>query len=118
MGTLAALPNGVGVLGMVPNPASVCWIVAKVLDRDNQGLMSHVLEGAEWAAFQQRANVINLSIAGGSYMNSAEDLFKEIRARGSLVVAAAGRNQCTIHPCGSSRWLLYTTLLQFLTRCL
>jgi serine protease len=93
LGILGALSNnGVGIVGALPDPTSVCWIIAKVLDGQDQGLMSQILEGTEWAAFEQNATIINLSIAGASYLNSAADLFQQIRDAGILAVAAAGND--------------------------
>jgi subtilisin family serine protease len=93
MGILGALSdNGLGIVGVVPDPTAVCWIIAKVLDGQDQGLMSQILEGTEWAAFEQNASVINLSIAGSVYLNSASDLFEQIRDAGILAVAAAGND--------------------------
>ncbi len=40
----------------------------------------------------QRADVINLSIGGGSFSQETQDLFTEVRNQGIIVIAAAGNN--------------------------
>lgn len=40
----------------------------------------------------QRADVINLSLGGGGYSQASQDLYRAVRARGIIVVAAAGND--------------------------
>ena len=44
----------------------------------------------------QRADVINLSLGGGSFSQETQDLFIEVRNQGVIVIAAAGNNNTNI----------------------
>jgi serine protease len=50
----------------------------------------------------QPADVINLSLGGEGYSQSAQDVFSQVRAKGIIVVAAAGNSasRTTIYPAG------------------
>jgi len=67
----------------------VCYLVAKVLDSDNSGSLSSLLEAVEWAQ-QEGAKVYNLSMDGARYSNAANQLFDRISSGGAIVVASAG----------------------------
>ncbi|MFT7288526.1 MAG: serine protease, partial [Halieaceae bacterium] len=45
----------------------------------------------------QAADIINLSLGGGGFSPSSQDLFNQLRERGIIVVAAAGNEGSTIH---------------------
>lgn len=67
-------------------------LLQKVLDADNGGRSSKILEAVQWA-IDEGADVFNLSIDGASYSNSGNRLMDEIyNNRGGLVVAAAGND--------------------------
>lgn len=86
-GIVAAVTNnGVGVAGVAGN----CSLMpVKVLDSDGGGTDFGVAQGIQWAA-DNGARVINLSLGGPEYSKALEDAVKYARAKGSLIVAAAG----------------------------
>jgi len=72
--------------------SDVCYLIGKVLDGDNNGSLSSLMEAVDWA-LDNGAKVFNLSIDGASYTSSANSLFDEIyNNRGGLVVASAGNS--------------------------
>ncbi|ASP38077.1 hypothetical protein CHH28_05000 [Bacterioplanes sanyensis] len=102
-GTVAAANNnGSGVAG-------VSW-GAKVMPMrvlgDGGGTTYDIIQGAFWAAGlsndsgtvpARRADVINMSLGGGSYSAAEEDAFRRVRDAGVIIVAAAG-NEATSLP--------------------
>ncbi len=97
-GTIAAATNnGLGVAG-------VSWgarvMPVRVLGV-NGGTQYDVLQGVRFAAGLEndsgtlpvkRADVINLSLGGGGFNDTAQTVFAEARAAGVIVVAAAGNS--------------------------
>ena len=69
----------------------VCFIIGRVFDDtgDNGANWSDILNAVKWA-YQQGANVINMSLGGGSYSMTGAILYKNIVENGSIVVAASG----------------------------
>jgi thermitase len=78
--------NGIGAAG-------VCWrcsiLPVKVIGRDGSGTASDVAEGIVWAA-DRGAAVINLSFVLSGHDDGVASALAYARARGALVVAAAG----------------------------
>jgi serine protease len=86
-GTIAALENGLGVLGVVRN-GEMNLLIAKVLANNGSSSGASVLAGVEWCQ-ENGANVINMSLGGFSQIHS--DFYREIYENdGVLIVAAAG----------------------------
>lgn len=56
--------------------------------------MSDILDAVEWVA-EQGANVINLSLGGPGYSETAEALYDSIRDDNKLVVCASGNDGTT-----------------------
>ncbi|MBL7200065.1 MAG: S8 family serine peptidase [Anaerolineae bacterium] len=85
----AAGNNGTGVAGMA-------WgsrlMVVKVLDNEGNGRYSDVAAGLVYAA-DNGAQVINVSLGGDEDLPVLRDAVDYARARGALIVAAAG-NYC------------------------
>jgi len=94
-------PPGVGGYGLGGAPAA--WIVpVKVLKSSGSGASADVAEGIRWAADEGGADVINLSLGGGS-CTAIGSAVNEARALGAVVVAAAGNSsthQITTAPGG------------------
>jgi thermitase len=88
-GVIAAQANnGVGGLG-------ACWrcsvMPVKVIGDDGTGTAADVAEGLVWAA-DHGAHVINLSFVLGGYDSGVAGAVAYARAKGALVVAAAGNS--------------------------
>lgn len=82
----AATNNGIGVAGAGYNTSI---LNGKVLGDDGSGYYSWVANGIVWAA-DQGAQVINMSLGGGSPSITLEDAVNYAWSKGSVVVAAAG----------------------------
>jgi serine protease len=98
-GTISAkTDNSSGVAG-------ISWksriMPLRVLGKDGVGTSYDILQSVRYAAGlendsgkvpDQTADIINLSLGGGSYSNSENTLFSQIRDSGIIVVAAAGNS--------------------------
>jgi len=88
-GTIAqATNNGVGFAG-IAHCSTI--IPVKVLDSRGSGTLADVAEGIRFAA-DNGANVINLSLGGGPRNPIMAEAVAYARARGSVVICAAGNN--------------------------
>jgi len=92
-GTVAAVDNAVGVVGVAPNAR--VWAV-KVLDPTGFGDNEHIALGIDWVIAKKRAVGGNwvISMSLGSTQSSAieEAAVKRAQTEGILVVAAAGNS--------------------------
>jgi len=96
-GTVAAASdNGMGVAGVAWNSRVM---PVRVLGAGGLGDSYDVLQGVRFAAGlandsgtvpAEPAAIVNLSLGGGGYSSSAQDVFRQVRDAGVLVVAAAG----------------------------
>lgn len=92
-GTIAAVDNGIGMIGVAPEAKIYA---AKVLNDDGSGGMSNIIRGIRWA-IAQGVDIINLSL--GTQSQPSEELHeavKEAVRQGVLIVAAAGNENSTI----------------------
>ena len=65
----------------------LCFIIARVFDDDGDGAnWSDILEAVKWT-YQKGAKIINMSLGGSSYSETASQVYKNIYSGGSLVVA-------------------------------
>lgn len=92
-GTIAALDNGIGVVGVAPEAR--IWPV-KVLDAQGIGSDENVVEGLDWVMREKQLNggdwVVNLSF-GSHYISFIEqDAVEEAIKEGIVIVAAAGND--------------------------
>lgn len=87
-GTVAALNNTLGVIGVAPQ-ASVYAI--KVLDRYGNGSYSSVAAGIEWA-ITNNMDIVNMSLGGSSGSRTLKTAVDNAYDAGILLVAAAGNN--------------------------
>jgi serine protease len=88
-GTIAQTTNNAfGVAGLA-HCATI--LPVKVLDERGRGSLADVAEGIRFAA-DAGAQVINLSLGGGRRVKVLEDAIAYARARGAVVVCAAGNN--------------------------
>lgn len=87
-GTIAALDNNLGVLGVTPN---VELYAVKVLDNSGSGSYADIAAGIEWA-IQNDMEVINMSLGGSTSSSILEEYSNLAYNSGILVVAAAGND--------------------------
>ncbi|MEK9152532.1 MAG: S8 family peptidase [Patescibacteria group bacterium] len=87
-GTVAALDNTVGVVGVAP---SAKLLGVKVLDRSGSGWLSDVVAGIDWAV-QNGAQVLSMSLSSSADVQALHDACDRAAAAGRLVIAAAGNS--------------------------
>jgi subtilisin family serine protease len=91
----AALDNGIGIAGVAPQARIM---PVKVIDQYGVAFYSDIALGIVYAA-DNGARVINLSLGGKPDSQTLRDAVDYARARGALVVAAAGNDGgAVLHP--------------------
>ncbi|MGI6364975.1 MAG: S8 family serine peptidase [Bacillota bacterium] len=85
-GTVAALDNTIGVLGVAP--AARLYAV-KVLDASGNGSYSNIIAGIQWA-INNDMDIINMSLGGSSGSSALQNACNAAYNAGILLVAAAG----------------------------
>lgn len=94
---VAAMNNGEGGVGVASGAKAM---PLRAMGRGG-GLSYDVLQAVRYAAGlendsgtlpAQRADIINLSLGGGGYSQASQDLYRAVRARGVIVIAAAGND--------------------------
>ncbi len=85
-GTIAALDNQIGVVGVAPD---VDLYAIKVLNQSGSGSLTAVAAGVEWA-MTQGLDVINMSLGGTSDSTTLRDACAAAYGAGVLIVASAG----------------------------
>ncbi len=88
-GTVAAVNNTIGVIGVAPNAS---LYAVKVLNNSGSGSFSGIAQGIEWA-INNKMDIINMSL-GGSTGSSTLQYYSDLAYNSSniLVVAAAGNS--------------------------
>lgn len=94
-GTIAALANGDGVVGVLPNNKVGLHIV-KVFSATGWSYSSSLIAAAEECA-AEGANVINMSLGGSRSVRTEEQAFARLNSEGILSIAAAGNDGNTRH---------------------
>lgn len=87
-GTVAAVNNTVGVVGVMPNQ-QVNLFISKVFDASGSASSSTIMEGVR-ACMDAGANVISMSLGGGRPSVVEARLYAEAARKNILVIAAAG----------------------------
>lgn len=85
-GIIAAAENGVGMVGVAPKAK---LLIVKVLSDGGWGTDESIANGIDFAA--KHADVISMSLGGG-YDERVHNAIKRARARGVIVVVAAGNS--------------------------
>ncbi|WP_416292525.1 S8 family serine peptidase [Paenibacillus illinoisensis] len=87
-GTIAAIDNGIGVVGISP---STELYAVKVIDGTGNGYTSSVIQGIEWA-INNNINIINMSFVSSQYSEALHEEILRAKEAGIIIVAAAGNN--------------------------
>ncbi|MFS0656431.1 S8 family peptidase [Bacillus sp. 179-C3.3 HS] len=85
-GTIAALDNKVGVVGVAPK-ASIYSV--KVADQNGDGYYSWIVQGIQWA-IENDMDVINISMGGANESEALKEAVDAAYEKGILIVASAG----------------------------
>lgn len=85
-GTISAIDNGIGVVGVAPN-ADI--FAVKVADSSGTGYTSSVIQGIEWS-IENDVDIINMSFVSSQYSEMLHEAIQQARAAGIIIVAAAG----------------------------
>jgi hypothetical protein len=88
-GTIGALDNGIGVVGVAPGVR--LWAV-KVLNSQGSGYTSGIIAGIDWVVAQGNIEVINMSLGGSGISTAYETAINNAVANGVVVVVAAGNS--------------------------
>jgi len=91
-GTVLALNNDIGVVGVAPQAS---LMIGKVLGNGGSGASSGVMAGCQWA-FDNNADIISMSLGGGGPSQAEQDLYQAIHDGGTLVIAAAGNSNTDV----------------------
>lgn len=87
-GTIAALRDGKGVVGVAPKAR---LYAVKVLDADGSGNLSDVIDGIVWAA-KNGMQVANMSLGAPTDSDAMHRAVRFAKGMGVVVVAAAGNS--------------------------
>lgn len=87
-GTVAALDNSIGVLGVAPNAE---LYAVKVLGANGRGSVSSIAQGLEWAALNNM-HIANMSLGAEGPSSTLERAVNYATSRDVLVIAATGNN--------------------------
>ncbi|MCE2572367.1 S8 family serine peptidase [Motilimonas eburnea] len=88
-GTIAALDNNIGVVGVAPGAR--LWAV-KVLDAQGSGSLSGIIAGIDWVVAQGDIEVINMSLGGSGSSSAMNQAIDSAFNSGVTVVVAAGNS--------------------------
>ena len=88
-GTIAALDNGIGVVGVAPGAR--LWAV-KVLGSNGSGSFSSILAGIDWVVARGDIEVLNMSLGGIGTSSAMNQAVANAVASGVTVVVAAGND--------------------------
>lgn len=87
-GTIAAVDDGVGVVGVAPE---VDLYGVKVLDAGGSGSFDDVIAGMQWAV-EHKMTVASMSLGASRGNPALEDAVKAMEAAGVILIAAAGNS--------------------------
>lgn len=94
-GTISAMNNDTGVVGVMPS-SNINLHIVKVFGGDGWAYSSSLMAAAEVCA-DNGANVINMSLGGEQFNFFERRTFNSLNSRGILSVAAAGNDGNTRH---------------------
>ena len=111
-GTIGALDNGIGVVGVAPGAR--LWAV-RVLDNTGSGSTSQVVAGMDWVVAQGNIEVANMSLGGG-VSQAIDDAANNMANHGIAVAVAAGNSNAdarTSSPARAANVLTVSALADF-----
>ena len=85
-GTIGALRNGLGVLGVAPK---VNIYAVKVLNDKGSGKLSNLIDGIGWCV-EKEIRVVNMSLSSSVENQTFRDMVQNARKAGITMVSAAG----------------------------
>ncbi|PFP29205.1 serine protease [Bacillus sp. AFS073361] len=85
-GTIAAVQNGTGVIGVAPEAS---LLIIKVLDKNGSGQYDWIINGINYAV-EQKADIISMSLGGSVDVPELHQAIQNAVAKQILVVCAAG----------------------------
>jgi len=88
-GTIAALDNDIGVVGVAPE---VSLYAVKVLGDNGSGSTSAIIAGIQWVRDQGNISIINMSLGSSLYSSTFNNACKNAYLDGILIVASAGNS--------------------------
>ena len=89
-GTIAALDNGIGVVGVAPGAR--LWAV-KVLNSKGSGYTSWIVAGIDWVtAHADQIEVANMSLGGSGYSQAEFDAIQGAVSKGVAFAVSAGNS--------------------------
>ncbi|WP_196141157.1 S8 family serine peptidase [Aliikangiella sp. G2MR2-5] len=94
-GTIAAINNGSGVVGVMPN-GNVNLHIIKVFNESGWGYSSSLVSAVD-NCVNAGANVISMSLGGGRSSRTEKNAFSNYYGQGVLSIAAAGNDGNTSH---------------------
>jgi hypothetical protein len=94
-GTIAAMNNGTGVIGVTPGTVSL-YIVKVYGDNCSWIYSSNLIDAANHCR-DAGANIINMSLGGAYYSSYENSKFQELYNGGLLLIAAAGNDGGTAY---------------------
>ncbi|MDX1457378.1 MAG: S8 family serine peptidase [Marinobacter sp.] len=113
-GSVGALDNGVGVVGIAPGAR--LWAV-KVLDSSGSGYESNIVAGIDWVASKAgEIEVANMSLGGTGYSQAEQDAITSAHNAGVVFVVAAGNsndNAAGYSPAGLDNVVTVSALADF-----
>jgi subtilisin len=87
-GTVAAIDNDFGVIGVGPE---VCLYAVKVLDKKGEGWLSDLIDALDWC-IENKMQVVNMSFGSLEGNQSFHDAIIRAHQAGITMVASAGSN--------------------------
>lgn len=94
-GTVAALDNSIGVVGIAPGAR--LWAV-KVLDSNGSGSFSDVIAGIDYVTANASViEVVNMSLGGQGSLNSLRTAIQNSVAAGVVYIVAAGNSRMDVY---------------------
>jgi hypothetical protein len=94
-GTIAAMNNSIGVVGV--SPGSVSLFIVKVFNDDCDWAYVSTLVDAAYQCYNAGAKIINMSLTGQYYSSFENSAFQDLYDEGVLSVAAAGNGGGTAY---------------------